>query len=136
MARQYDAATKYLVEAHPSDWLTLAGLPSAGSLEVVNADLASITAAADKVIRVGGPAPYVAHLEFQSGADAGLDRRVLAYNVMLGWRHRLPVRSVIMLLRPQAGGPSVTGHVREQYGRETFGRWPGFAAACADQSGY
>ena len=105
MAKQYDATFKQLVEVHPLDWIALAGLPSSPDVAVVEAELSSITAAADKVIRVGGSAPYIAHLEFQAGPDPDLDRRLLLYNVLLRWRHNLPVRSVVLLLQPKAMTP-------------------------------
>ena len=95
MAKQFDSTIKYLVESHPADWLALAGLPVGKRLEVIDADVSSISAAADKVIRVWDPVPYIAHIEFQVSADAILDGRVLFYNVMLRWRHGLPVRSVV-----------------------------------------
>lgn len=38
---------------------------------------------------------------------------MLMYNVLLRWRHRLPVRSVAVLLRPQAQGSGISGAVAE-----------------------
>ncbi|MDB5329094.1 MAG: hypothetical protein JWP03_245 [Phycisphaerales bacterium] len=108
--KQYDATLKHLVEAHPADWIAFAKLPLAVAMEVIDADVSSISSAADKVVRVTAPDPYIAHLEFQSGSDQDLDRRILFYNVLLRWRHNLPVRSVVILLRPQAQG-GVTGNV-------------------------
>jgi len=112
MAKAFDATTKHLIERYPRDWLAYASLPLHEDVRVVDADLSSVGPAADKLIRVGGPAPYLAHLELQAGADAKFDRRVLVYNVLAGWRHDLPVRSVAVLLRPQAAG-GVTGSVRQ-----------------------
>lgn len=113
MAKEYDATTKQLIESYPADWLAFAGLPVPAGVgpKVVDAELSSITAAADKLIRVGGAEPYLAHLELQSGADPSLDTRVLLYNVLARWRHRLPVRSVVVLLRPEAQSPRVSGRV-------------------------
>jgi predicted transposase YdaD len=113
VAQHYDATFKQLVEAHPSDWIALVGLPPGTEVAAVEAELSSITAAADKVIRVGGPAPYIAHLEFQAGPDPDLDRRVLMYNVLLRWRHNLPVRSVVLLLQPKAMTPRLVGGVTD-----------------------
>ncbi|MDB5291748.1 MAG: hypothetical protein JWL69_2989 [Phycisphaerales bacterium] len=110
MAKAYDATMKHLVEAHPADWLAFAKMPPANTVEVIDADVSSVGMAADKVIRVVAPDPYIAHLEFQSAADSDIDRRMLFYNVLLRWRHKLPVRSVVMLLRPQAQA-GVTGQV-------------------------
>lgn len=109
MAKAFDATTKQLVEAHPADWLAYAGLPAGESIRIVDADLSSFSFAADKVIRVDGPFPYIAHFEFQSRADPDLDRRILLYNVLLRYRHGLPVRSIVILLRPEALSPSNTG---------------------------
>lgn len=113
MAKQYDATFKHLVELHPADWLAYTGLPPGTAVGTVEAELSSITAAADKVLRVEGPVPYLAHLEFQSGPDPDLDRRVLFYNVLLRYRHDLPVRSVVLLLHPKARTPRLAGGVRD-----------------------
>ncbi len=82
---------------------------------MVDADLSTVTAMPDKLIRVDGAptGPYLAHVEFQAGRDPSLDRRVLMYNVLAGWRHRLPVRSVAFLLRRSAAPPGVVGRVRD-----------------------
>jgi hypothetical protein len=113
----YDINAKHLIEGGPRDWLTLAGLPvpaDPAAVAAVDADLSTIASAPDKLIRVDDPAgPYLAHVEFQSGADVDFDRRVLVYNVLAGWRHRLPVRSVAYLLRPAAVTPRLAGGVRE-----------------------
>src|SRR5947209_8579570 len=104
MGKGFDAATKHLIEGHPADWLAYAGLPPATKLRVIDSDLSAITTAADKLIQVDEPQPYIAHIELQSGADATLDRRMLAYEAMTRLRHELPVRSVVFLLRPQTAG--------------------------------
>lgn len=113
MAKRFDATIKHLVETHPADWLAFAKLPPGQTIEVVDGDVSSISAMADKVIRVISQTPYIAHFEFQSASDPDLDERILFYNVLLRRRHRLPVRSVVILLRPQAQPKAVTGGVRE-----------------------
>ena len=64
------------------------------------------------VLRVVGPPPYLAHLEFQAGYDPEMSRRLLRYNVLLHYRHGLPVQSVVVLLRREADGPAITGALR------------------------
>lgn len=123
MAKRYDATLKQLVEGHPADWLALAGFPTAGGVRMVDADVSAVTAAADKVIRVGGPRPYIAHAEFQAGPDASLDARALLYHVLLRSRHPLPVRTVAFLLRRSAA-TGVTGRVRHEAGP---GEWLDFS---------
>ena len=111
VSKPFDATTKYLLEAHPRDLLEYIGLPAADDYEVeaIDADLSTVTADADKILRVGGPKPSLTHIEAQSGPDTTLDERALHYNVLAGWRHKLRVRSVILLLRPEADSPRWTG---------------------------
>ena len=51
----YDASMKHLLSARLADWLPLSGRPVTGPVEVMDAELSTVTAAADKVVRVGGP---------------------------------------------------------------------------------
>jgi hypothetical protein len=111
MAKQFDVAIKMLVHAHTADWLAFLGLPAGTAAPVIEGDLSTISSAADKVIRVDADRPYIAHLEFQSGQDPDLDRRMLLYNVLLRAKYELPVRSAALLLRPQADSPRITGRV-------------------------
>ena len=113
MSKPFDATTKHLVESRPGDWLEYAGLTRA-DVDVIDADLATVTAQADKVLRVKAPVPWLAHLEFQAGYDRDLGERTLQYNVLLHRRHGLPVQSVVLLLRPEADGPEMTGLVQHR----------------------
>jgi hypothetical protein len=107
--KPFDATTKHLLEAEPADWLAFLGLPTGTGAHVIDADLATVTADADRVVSVGGPAPYLAHIEFQASYDAEMPLRLLRYNVLLRYRHGLPVQSAVVLLRRQADGPGLTG---------------------------
>jgi predicted transposase YdaD len=106
----FDATTKELIESRPEDWLQFVGL-SGAVVRVVDADVSTVTAAADKALLVSDPTPWLAHLELQASRDPDLPERDLQYNVLLRRRHRLPVRSIVVLLRPQADGPELTGTV-------------------------
>src|SRR6266542_2972092 len=64
MPKPFDASTKHLLETRPGDWLEYLGLPRA-PVEVTDADLSTVTAAADKVLRVLGPSPWLVHVELQ-----------------------------------------------------------------------
>jgi hypothetical protein len=44
----------------------------------------------------------IQHLDFQSGPDVSVPRRIHGYNALLEERHELPVESVVVLLRPEA----------------------------------
>src|SRR5438067_10758039 len=109
MAKLFDATTKYLLEANPGAWLRLLGLGPAARVEVINAELSTITAEADQVVRVGDAEPWLVHVEFQASADPTLAERMLRYNVLLHGRHRVPVRSVVVLLHAEADRPVLSG---------------------------
>lgn len=111
MTKPFDATLKHLLETYPADWLRLLGIEPAGPVDVIDADLATIAADADKVFRIGEPDPWLLHLELQASYDRKLPDRKLLYNVLLTHRHGLPVRSVVLLLRPKADGPAMTGSV-------------------------
>jgi len=108
-AKPFDPTFKVLVESCPDDWTAFAGQPRAPT-EVIDADIATISGAADKVLRVREPSPYLLHLEFVSGHDASrLPGKLQLRNLLLEDRHDLPVRSVAVLLRPEADSPALTG---------------------------
>lgn len=109
---RYDATTKHLVETAPLDWVALVGFSDARAARMVDADLSTITAQADKVIRVEGPPPWLIHIEFQAAYDATIGLRQCRYNVLLEYRHDLPVMSVLVLLSPDADGSAANGALR------------------------
>lgn len=101
MSKPYDATSKDLIETDPAGWVTFLGCPvPPGAVSLVDADVSTVTADADKVIRVDHPTPWLLHLEIQANTDDTLPRRVLWYNALLQHRHGLPVASVVVLLRP------------------------------------
>ncbi len=111
-SQQFDAALKDLVEVRPADWPVFLGLPAAPT-EVIDADVATVSGAADKGLRVQGAETYLLHLEFVAGHDAAqLPALLHAHNALLVHRHRLPVRSVAVLIRPAADSPGLSGEWR------------------------
>jgi predicted transposase YdaD len=114
MAQLFDATLKQLVEDYPDDWLAQLGMPPVGPVEVINADLSTVTAMADRIFHLRDPAPWLLHLELQASRDPFLARRVLQYNVLVHHRHGLLVHSVVVLLRPEADAMDLTGAVNYQ----------------------
>jgi hypothetical protein len=107
--KRYDPTLKALVEVEPASWAELTGGPP-GPTEVLDADIATVSGAADKVLRVAAARPYLLHLEFVAGHDAvALPRKLHVRNALPEDRHALPVRSVALLLHPQADSPQLTG---------------------------
>lgn len=111
--KPFDASLKHLLETYAQDlvayFLPALGLSVAGPVDVIDSDVATVSAAADKVFRLGGPEPWLFHLELQASHNARLADQLLLYNVLLHERHLLPVRSAVLLLRPEADRSSLTG---------------------------
>ncbi|HZY90436.1 MAG TPA: hypothetical protein VFE78_36780 [Gemmataceae bacterium] len=106
MSLPFDATLKDLVQAHTADWLAILDQPPSGPVEVLTPDLSTLTAFTDIVLRTGDT---LLHLDFQSGPDPTLPRRVLLYNVLLHDNYGVPVHSVVVLLRPRADRGDLTG---------------------------
>ena len=104
----FDPAMKELFEETPAAWPWLVGAP-ARDVEVIDSDIATITGAADKVLRVRAEPPWIHHVEFQAGADASLPQRGNVYNAILEQRHGLPVRSSFILLSRKANLAVING---------------------------
>lgn len=118
MSRTFDASLKELIERYPADWLALTGRTATGPVQVVDADVSSVSAAADKVIRVQDREPWLLHLEMQSSPKSGLAEQLHWYNALLKHRHGQRVRTVLVLLRPAADSPQLTGIYQEQFPEE------------------
>ena len=111
MSKPYDATMKYLIERHPDAWPAFLGLPAA-EVQVVEADLSTVTASADKVLLIKTVPSSLLHVEFQSSFEERLDKRILRYNVLLDYEQDLTVESAVILLRPAAERSRITGHVQ------------------------
>jgi predicted transposase YdaD len=123
MPMPFDATMKGLVERFQGDYETMLDLGE-GPLSPLNVDLSTITAATDVALGHGEPLDRIVDINFQSGPDELLDARVLLYNVLLHYRFRVPVHSVLVLLRPIADGPHCGGKLcyegRPQKGKIEF----------------
>ena len=109
--KTFDASLKGVIEAHAADWARLLGAAGATNVRVIDADVSTATAAADKafLLEDEGDEPCVLHPELQSSYFGGLPKRIWWYNSVFHHRLDLPVLSVAVLLRPQADGPAMTG---------------------------
>lgn len=109
MARHYDAATRDLIELDPSSFLKYLGFQVQGPVSVKNCDLSTVVAETDSIVLVEENPPWLVHVEFQSTSESDLDLRIDRYNLMVEYRERLPVISVVMLMRPEADSSRLTG---------------------------
>lgn len=100
MSKPYDATVKDMIAEFPADWLRLLGVPVTGPVEVLSPELSTVTAAADALLRVGG---MVVHIDAESGPDPELSVRLGLYNLLAHRHTGLPVHTVALLLRANAG---------------------------------
>ncbi|MBY0232480.1 MAG: hypothetical protein K2W96_24645 [Gemmataceae bacterium] len=109
-AKPYDDTFKDLVERDPAAWAAWAlGRPVTGAT-VIDSDLSTVTGLADKVIRqprTGGD--LLIAIEAESGHAGQTPNDALLYSVLFTHRHALPVRSILLLLRPEANATAATG---------------------------
>jgi hypothetical protein len=81
-------------------------------------DLSTISAATDVAFGFGEPLQEIVDLNFQSGPDPIVPARLHLYNAAFHLRYRVPVRSVLILLRPKADAEDVTGKLAYACGRK------------------
>jgi predicted transposase YdaD len=106
---RFDVATKELVAIDPTAWIEGLGIGSGEGATIIDSGITALTAAADKVIKVVRPKPYLVTIEFQSSCDSELLRSIGFRQAALEYQHRLAVRTVLLLLRKEANSPSLTG---------------------------
>jgi hypothetical protein len=104
-----------VVRDRPADYETEFDLPRQGPVTPLNVDLSTLSAATDVALGYGEPLREIFDLNFQSGCDPFVDRRVHLYNAVFGHRYHVEVRSLLILLRPKADHPNLTGKL--SYGK-------------------
>ena len=111
MTKPLDATMRELYEVEPAAWLEFLGIPvpDPGLVAVIDSNLSTVTADSDKLIRRDGPDPLILHTEFLSGRAVSYPVQLHRYNALAGYKYRVPVWSVLFLLRPAADGPELTG---------------------------
>ncbi len=115
MSKPFDATARELVELGPAAWLEYLGIPvpDPDRVKVIDSNLSTVTAEADKVLWVEDRVPWIQHVEIQASRDARLSERLQLYNILLSYRFRIPVRTSLVLLRPEADGPELTGELEK-----------------------
>ncbi len=121
MPLRFDATLKDLVQHFLHDYEVQMGLSDLGPLTPLNVDLSTVTAATDIALGHGDPPDHIVDINFQSGPDEDLPARVLLYHALLHFRYRVPVHSVVVLLRPVADQRQLTGKLH-YVGRRRKGR--------------
>jgi predicted transposase YdaD len=117
MRKLFDPTARNLIEMGPAEWHEYLGSPPAdpGRVTAIDSNIPAITAEADKVLWIGEPEPWIEHIEVQAGRDVNLANRAHMYSTLLRTHHKVPVRTVLVLLRPAADGPELTGVLEQKY---------------------
>lgn len=76
----------------------------------------TVSAATDVAFGFGDPLEQIVDIDFQSGPDPDLGRRLHLYNAAYHHHYPVPVRSIAVLLRPAANHPHLTGLLAYQAG--------------------
>src|ERR1700681_555874 len=115
-----DDTLKHLTELSPQDWVVRGGWTAAPAT-IIDADIATISGASDKVIRVDGQPDWLLAADFQAGHDT-VEKLpdLLLYNSALFKRHGLRVRSLLVLLHRGADSPKLTGLYERGFPGEPF----------------
>ena len=112
----FDATMKDLIESDPMAWSALGSDQPALRVTVEDGDVSSVTAAADKVLRVEGESgTWLQDLEPESGHAGEAPEKLYLYSTLLAHRHKLPVCSTLLLLRPEANATAANGELRRYY---------------------
>ena len=108
MPYPFDATLKEILSLRPEDCVPVFDLPRTRA-RTLNVDLSTISAATDVAFGFGSPLEEVVDLNFQSGPDPSVPARLHLYNAAFHLRFQVPVRSVLILLRPKADSDRMTG---------------------------
>ena len=120
MAKPFDATMRKLIELEPAAWLRFLHIPVSdpACVKVIDSNLSTVIAEADRVLWVDEPMPWIEHVELQAARDIELPDRVHGYSTLLHRSRKVPVHTTIVLLRPVADGPELTGthEIRDRQG--------------------
>jgi hypothetical protein len=95
--------------------------PHTTTAALIDADIGTISGAADKAIRVAGTPDWLLAIDFQSGHDSLAKLPdLLLYNSALFRRHGLPVRTLLVLLHGGADSRKLTGLYERGFPGEPF----------------
>jgi predicted transposase YdaD len=111
MSLPFDATMKEIIAPHPEDFASVFQFPKTTPARTLNVDLSTISAATDVAFGFGAPLQEIVDLNFQSGFDRVVPARQHLYNAAFHLRYLVPVRSVLILLRPKADRDDLTGNL-------------------------
>ncbi len=111
MAMTFDATLKDMGRDSPQGFLTTFDRPPAAPVKLLNVDLSTVTTSADLILGLGEPLEEIIHLDFQSSAAAWKHADLMVYNALVFAHYHAPVHTIVLLLRPEAAHPNMTGAI-------------------------
>jgi hypothetical protein len=112
MTMTFDATLKDMGRESPRGALIALDRPPVVPVRVLNVDLSTVTAATDLVLGLGDPLQEIVQIDFQSSASATKHADLMVYHALLFAQYRVPVHTIIVLLRPQAAHSNLSGSIR------------------------
>jgi hypothetical protein len=112
MAMTFDATLKDMGRDSPQGFLAAFDRPPSVPVKPLNVDLSTVTTLADLVLGLGEPLEEIIQLDFQSSAAAWKHADLMVYHALLFAHYRVPVHTVIILLRPEAAHGNMNGVIR------------------------
>src|SRR6185295_6006084 len=109
MAMTFDATLKDMGRESPQGFLATFDRPPTVPVKLLNVDLSTVTMAADLILGLGDPLVEVLQLDFQSSAAAWKHADLMVYNSLLFAHYRVPVHTIVILLRPEAAHSNLNG---------------------------
>jgi predicted transposase YdaD len=119
MHKPFDITLKTLMDYDPPAWLKFFGIDPDGPVSAVKTEVSTVKSDVDKVFKIGGRSPWMIHIEFQSTPGKNTIRRMFRSNVLIADVGKLPVLSVLALLRPSADSRKFNGRYVRRV--KTFG---------------
>lgn len=109
-SKPFDATLKELIEDDSAAWSAFVEPWPIQEVAVIDADVSTVSAAADKVLRIhGASGDWLLNLEPESSHAEDIPDRLHLYSTLLHRRHELSVHSVVLLLRREANASNLTG---------------------------
>jgi hypothetical protein len=112
MAMTFDATLKDMGRDSPAGFLAAFDRPPTAPVKLLNVDLSTVTRAADLILGLGDPPAEIIHFDFQASAAAWKHADLMVYNALLFAHHRVPVHTIVLLLRPEAAHSNMNGAIR------------------------
>jgi hypothetical protein len=93
----------------PAAFLKLIGMPGTGPVKLVESGIFPHVLPIDLVLRIAAPKPWIAVVGLATSLDPTLLGWVETTLVSLGLLHAVPMEPIVVLVRPEADDPGLTG---------------------------